>query len=201
MTRKFKGAGLFACLVLAASATGASSAQASNFTASSYPTTFTGVSGAGNDDIVTQGGSAECEKTHFVGTLSSASASVTVTPTYFGCMAFGFPSATINMNGCDYIFHSNGEFDISCSGTNSIVITAGTCEVKIGSHTGFSVVELANGIGDITERLRVTGLVYTVTKDGFGCPFAGTGIKTGGEYVEDSAVTLQSTNGATIDIG
>jgi hypothetical protein len=42
---------------------------------------------------------------------------------------------------------------------------------------------------------------YNVTQDGFGCPFNGTGAKEGAEYIQDAAVTIKSTNGATIDIG
>jgi len=47
----------------------------------------------------------------------------------------------------------------------------------------------------------VGGIKYTVTKDGFLCPFGGTGAKTGAEYNQNEAIQVASTNGATIDIG
>jgi len=55
--------------------------------------------------------------------------------------------------------------------------------------------------GDVKVKGNVTGVKYTVTEDGFACPFGGTGAKTGATYIQDSAVTMDSTNGATVDVG
>jgi ATP-dependent RNA circularization protein (DNA/RNA ligase family) len=50
----------------------------------------------------------------------------------------------------------------------------------------------------------VTGITYTVTKDGFGCPFSTTKLpetKTGASYTQHKPITFAATNGATIDVG
>jgi hypothetical protein len=200
MIRKLKTLGVAAFAVLALSAVGASAAHATNFTASAYPTSFTGVSEKGNDTFATEAGNVEC-KSHFSGTETAASETVTVTPVYSECRAFGFLSATVNMNGCDYVFHTNGEVDVECSGANKIVIIGGTCETTIGTQTGLKSVILANGVGDMTAQANVGGIAYTVTKDGFACPFNGLGAKAGATYTQHKAVTVQSTSGTTIDIG
>jgi hypothetical protein len=47
----------------------------------------------------------------------------------------------------------------------------------------------------------VTGINYTVTEDGFGCPFGGTGAKVNATYTQGSAITFASTTGTTVDVG
>jgi len=199
---KLKTLGLALVAVLAMSAVVASAASA-QFTASSYPTTVTAISELGNDDLKTEGGSVECEA-HFQGTLTEASATMTITATNDRCKAFGFSEATVSMNGCDYVFHSNGMVDLECSGTNKIVITAGSCEVQIGTQTGLSKVDLANGAGDITAKATVAGIAYTVTKDGFLCPFTTGGVlpsaKTGATYTQNEAITVKSTGSSTVSV-
>jgi len=198
MILKLKVLGLAVLAVLSVSAVVAASAQADTFTASKYPTPITSSSAIGNDIFKTEGGDVECDS-HLRGSLASVSNSITMTGSYIECRAFGFLSATIFM-GCDYVLHVNGELDIECPASNKIIITAGTCEVQIGTQTGLSKVELSNGSGDINAKANVSGIKYDVTKDGFGCPFSGTGEKTGGTYTQGSSVTVSATNGASIDI-
>jgi hypothetical protein len=201
MIRKFKTLGIAMVAVLALSAVVASAASATNFTASKYPTAGTATSEKGNDDFKTEAGSVEC-KAHFaVAALTEPSETVTVTPTYTECKAFGFLNATVNMNGCDYVFHSNGQVDVVCASGGPIKITAGTCETTIAAQSGLGTVDLANSGTGISAQATVTGIAYTVTKDGIGCPFGGTGAKTGATYTQNTAVLVSSTNGATIDIG
>jgi len=198
MIRNLKTLGLALVAVLAMSAVVASAASA-QFTASSYPTTVTATSALGNDDFKTEAGSVECAG-HFEGTSAEASSTMTIKANYTGCKAFGFAEASVNMNGCDYVFHSNGEVDLECSGTNKVVITAAACEVQIGSQTGLKSVTLNNGSGDITAQANVGGIAYTVTKDGFLCPFNGTGAKTGATYTQNSAITVKSTGSSTVSV-
>lgn len=198
MIYKFKVVGLVMLAAFAASAVVTAGAQADTFTASKYPTSVTAASAKGNDVFKTEGGNVECSS-HFGGTLTAAASSITITPSYTECQAFGVGSATVIM-GCDYVFHATGAVDIECPASNKIVITAGTCEVQIGTQTGLSKVELSNGSGDINAKANVGGLKYTVTKDGIGCPFAGTGEKVGGTYTQGSAVTVSSTNGASVSV-
>jgi hypothetical protein len=196
---KLKNLGLLLLAVLALGAMVASSAGAADFTASKYPTSVTSTSAKGNDKLTTEGGSVEC-KAHHEGTLTAAASSMTVIAAYSECQAFGLGSATVIM-GCDYVLHASGVTDIECPASNKIVITAGTCEVQIGTQTGLSSVQLSNGSGDITAKANLSGIKYTVTKDGTGCPFSGLGEKMGGTYTQGSAVTVSSTNGASVDIG
>jgi len=195
MTRKFKTLGLAIVAVLAMSAVVASAAQA-QFTSNSYPTTITATSPLSNDDFKTEAGSVECAG-HFTGEATEASSTQTVNASYSECRAFGFASATVAMNGCDYVFHSNGEVDLECSGTNKVVITAGACEIQIGTQTGLKSVALTNNGNHIDVKASVKGIAYTVTKDGFLCPFSGTGAKTGAEYLQNNAVTVKPVSGGT----
>jgi hypothetical protein len=198
MLSKFKVLGLISLLALALGVIVASPASAANFTASKYPTSITASGAKGNDVIKTEGGNVECAS-HLSGTLSAASSSVTVTASYTECQAFGFSPATVAM-GCDYVLNATETLDIECSASNKIIITAGTCEIQIGTQTGLSKVEHSNGSGDIDAKANVSGINYTVTKDGAGCPFNGTGAKTGATYIQTSSVTVSSTNGASVDI-
>lgn len=199
MIHRLKTLSFLGLTVLALGVVFASSAGADSFTSSEYPTSVTASGAKGNDVINTEGGKVECAS-HFSGTLAKASTSVTLTASYTECQAFGFASATVIM-GCDYVFHVTGAVDIECPASNKIVITAGSCEVQIGTQTGLSKVELSNGSGDISAKVNLSGIKYNVTKDGSGCPFGGTGEKTGGTYAQSSAVTVSSTDGASLDIG
>lgn len=198
MIRNFKVLGLALVAVLAMSAVVASAASA-QFTADSYPKTVTAVSELGNDVFKIDNASVEC-KGHFEGTASEASTTLTVTPVYSNCKAFGFASATVVMNGCDYVFHSNGEVDLECPAGNSIVISAGNCEVDVGTQTGLKTVGLANNGSHVDVKADVGGITGTVTKDGFLCPLSGTGVKTGGTYKQGSAVTVAPVGGGSISV-
>jgi hypothetical protein len=210
MSRKLKMLGLAFVAVLALAALLSSAASAANYTASSYPTTGTAESALGNDVLTTEAGKVEC-KSHFEGTLSSASSSLTVVPKYTGCKAFGFLEATVTMNSCDYPFTEptgssdsySANLDISCPFGKVIEVTAGTCKMTIGAQTGLSSVAITNntGAGDVTVKANVTEIHYTVTQDGFGCSFSGTGGKFGATYIQSSAVTFDATNAATLDVG
>jgi hypothetical protein len=201
MTRKFRILGVAVFAVLALSAVIASAASASNFTASSYPTTATGTSAKGNDVFTTEAGSVECHGHFLVDDLTEPKETVTVTPTYTECRAFGFLSATVTMNGCDYKFWTSGAVDLECPTGKNIVVVASTCEADIPTQTGLTSVSYANNGNHIDVKANVTGITYNVTKDGFGCPFNGTGHKTGGTYTQSSAVTVKPIEATSIDIG
>jgi len=200
MIRKFKTLGLAMVAVLAMSAFVASAAQA-QYTASSYPTTAKATSEVGNDVFTTEGGTVEC-KSEFSGTLSEASSTLTVTPHYTNCKAFGFATATVTMNECNYIFHrvtgESSEVTVNCPAGKVITVVAGNCEATIGTQAGkLSSVATSNSGSHVNAQANVTKIAYTVTKDGFLCPFAGTGAKTGATYVQDEPVTLIPTSGGS----
>jgi hypothetical protein len=181
------------------------------FTAGQYPATVTGTSAKGNDTIVLEGGSVEC-KTSYHAKLQEPSTALTIAPTYSECRAFGFLSATVVATGCAYRVHVGegasedsfkSTFDISCEAGKAIKVTASACEAEIGSQaelTAMLSVNTAASPRDITFDPEASGIAYTVLKDGFGCPFSGTGSKTGGTFTAHSPITLAA-EGIAVDIG
>jgi hypothetical protein len=202
MTRKLKMLGMALVAVLALTAVSASAASAASYTASSYPSTGTGESALGNDVFTTEAGKVEC-KSHFEGTLKEKSTDLTVTPKYTECKAFGFLNASVT--GCTYTFTeptgSGDSYSAKVDVTTTCTIVASTCEVKVEPQTGLSSVAITNetAAGDVKVKANVSGIGYNVTKDGIGCPFSGTGAKTGATYVQGSAITFDAA--ATIDVG
>jgi len=191
MIRRFEAIGVLLLVALSLIAALAPSAGAIKFSASSYPATLTAESAKGNDALTTEGGKVECN-THLSGTLSGESETASLTPTYTECSAFGFVSATVKTTGCTYVLHANGEIDLECTTGNKVVITASTCEVQVSSQTGLKSVHLTNGAGNLSAKASVSGIAYTVTKDGFLCPFSGTGAKTGATYTQANAVVFNA---------
>jgi hypothetical protein len=198
MTRHLKTLGLALLAVAALSALGAAPAGASEFKASKYPTSFTGVSAKGNEVIKTEAGNVEC-KGHFSGTIASASEDIEFTPTYTECKAFGFVPATVNANGCEYRLFTNEATDLFCPAGHTINILAGTCAVTIAAQSGLQETDVSTKNEDITVQATITGLDYTVTQDGLGCAFAGVGVRTNGAMTQGAEVTVQG-SGASIHI-
>jgi hypothetical protein len=203
MIRKFKTLGVAFVAVLAMSAVVASAAQATNFTASGYPTSFTAESGKGNDTFKTEAGTVEC-KSHFSGTLSAASENVDITPSYSGCTAFGFLNAEVTVPAaCKYRLNVSGSISLvavggSCAG---ITIHAGTCRILMTPQSGLKEVHISNVASGINIQATVKKISYHVEQDGFGCPFNGTGEKTNAEYIQHAPITAVSKSGTTIDVG
>lgn len=209
MTRIIRRLGLGLAAVVALSACVASAAQAvPTFEASAYPGTWTGSNTSLGEVIGTDGGNVECDS-HFVSNATSGPTStLTVTPTYTGCMAFGFASATVSTEGCTYLLHatekvSTGVYkhhlDIVCPTGHSIKIAAGTCKAEIKAQTGLTTVKTTNlAAGTVTMQMEIQGLAYTVTQDGFLCAFSGTGNTTNGTYRND--VDFARVGGGTVRV-
>jgi len=183
-------------------------AQATNFTASSYPASFTGLSAVGNGKLTTEAGTTEC-RDHFQGSMFASSETLTANWTLSECKWFGFQTWQVNMNGCDLRFRLTGGSadsftavtDIVCPTGKTIEVTVGTCAFNFPPQTGLGTVDFTNNtaVGDISMQATVAGLKYAVTKDGFGCPFAGVGEKSGGTYVHSSPVTLDALSNLHIE--
>lgn len=200
---------------LAVLVSGASAAQAANFTAPEYPAFIsgeqTGAKGTGGGGGI---GStifgfeaaqmAECESAGFAGLISAATGSLSVSSGYNGCTAFG-SAATIESNGCEFVLHPGsgskdeftGTFDITCPAGKSIVVKAGNCEVQIGAQTGrgpvvYKNLTTAEPKKAVEAKFNMTGgsgFTYTKAKDGTGCPLSGTGNKTDGVIVGAAKMT------------
>ncbi|HST70770.1 MAG TPA: hypothetical protein VLI94_14075 [Solirubrobacterales bacterium] len=213
MIRNFKTLGLAVIAALALTAVFASAALATgSYTASSYPTTGTGTSASGNDVFTTEAGSVECDA-HFEGSLTEASTTFVVQPTYTNCKAFGFATATVTTPDCHLglsgvtstggnAWHANsGTWTCNTGSKKPTTIVAGNCEVQVGEQNLTGSMQITNNAGgDISVQASYEKMSYTVTKDGFLCPFAGTGAKTGATYKQASAITFDSTNGASISV-
>ncbi|HST68759.1 MAG TPA: hypothetical protein VLI94_03765 [Solirubrobacterales bacterium] len=214
MIRKFKTLGLALVAVLALSAVVASAAMAEGeYTAGSYPASGTAHSAAKNDVFTTSGGTVECTSS-FAATLSEPSNHLTVVPTYTNCVAFGFAHATVTMDGCDYTFETpvntgtdkwNAPVEVVCpdtaGGRDEITITAGNCEVRVptqtpSGHVGITLNTAATP-NDVSVQATITGIDYTIVKDGFLCPFDTAGktlpvTETVGTYKQISPVTFHA---------
>jgi hypothetical protein len=218
MSNNFKALGLAIVAMLAMSAvvTSAASAQATTAKLTAmdnvYPKTWYATNSAGQETLTTEAGTVECAST-FSGSIAGATQEFTVNPVYSGCKAFGFLNATVAMEGCSYrlkitttltspTHHYQVHSNVVCPAGKAIKITAGTCVVTIGAQTGLTTADLENNAAttDILFRPTKGKTNYTVVTDGFGCPFAGTGVKTDGTYTSHSATTITSSGGA-IHIG
>ncbi|HST70661.1 MAG TPA: hypothetical protein VLI94_13520 [Solirubrobacterales bacterium] len=211
MIRRFKMLGAALCALCSLCAVIASTAAAVSYTASSYPTTLTGESAKGNDTITTEAGTIEC-KVHFEATLTEASTQLTVKTKYTGCSAFGFLEATVSTGDCHRTWTEptttggnqlhGKELHERCTGPSPMTIHAGNCKITIGEQTLGGTVHITNtAAGDMTTRTAATGIAYTVTQDGFLCPFNGTGAKTGATHTQHNPITFDSTNGANVHAG
>jgi len=223
MIRKFKALGLALVAVFAMSAVVASAASATSgtLTAEGKATTATGTQVGEHVFTLTShpvsGGfaSTKCKKAHFhgIGTVTDGAKSVTVTPTYSECTAFGLP-ATISHEGCDYTlstgtptatagWHVNT--NVTCPAGKAIRIVAQTCEVTVGSQGPLTTSEVTNSgtsgtTMDLLLHTKITGIHYTVVKDGIGCPLSGTGTFTNGDYDGTTTVIGLDALGAHVGI-
>jgi hypothetical protein len=205
MKRKTLALCLMVASVFALSALSASAAVAAPlFHAESEPVTFKGSS---SDNVfVTNAGEVACSTSSFAGTnTTKTSTTVTLTPTYSGCKAFGFLGATVEPHGCDYTFHlvegsipPTATVDVNCTGTNEITISSTGCVVHVPPQTGLKHVVFeslgSKATRTIKANVTITGIKYTATP---GCLNAGTG--TNGTYT--GTVTLSGFTSAGLQQG
>ena len=197
MIRNFKvmaGALVGSLLVAAFTASGAS---ASTIKSQNYPVSIEG-SQSTTHKFTAGSTSITCENVTFQGSALAASSAVTLHPTVSGCTAFGFVNVTITTTGCDIVVHSaaevssekfDGTVDVVCESGKAITVVAGPCSVEFKAQEGLNTISFQNTAGgQLTVGANVSGIAYTVTKDGFLCPLAGTGNFTNGGYTGDTAV-------------
>jgi hypothetical protein len=187
-------------------------AGTSEFEAETYPTSLTGSQTAtGQHAFGMEAGSIKCTSATFSGSLTGSSHTMTLNPAYSGCTAFnGFATAEIAMNGCSYVYSvgegENYPQDITCPAGASITIKAGTCTISIPAQTGVRGDDYAllrpssTGRDAIEIQSHLSGLTYTVTHDGFACPFNGTGTRTSGTYTGNTLLEGRSAAGLPANI-
>lgn len=168
MSRKPKMAGIALVAVLLVAALPAS-ASAAEFHGESSP--FLSGTQEGADVFTTTAGTVSCKEVKYLGAwVGSTTTSFVAEPTFSSCTAFGFV-ATVNANGCDYEFHSNGLVDIqSCTTPAGIIVTAsaaGTvkCVVDIPPQLPLGSATYSNiGAGatrEITISTSLSALSYS----------------------------------------
>lgn len=181
----------------------ASEGKGPAFTAPEYPVRVEGTASKGSVQFLTEAGSVECDQ-QLGGDLTEAAVTLSLGMTFSNCQAFGFLSATVKDEGCRLVLDSTEELapgkakahvDVSCQVLRSIKIEAATCGAEIKSQVGresATVAGKASSPKTLAATLAVKAVAYTVTKDGFGCPFSGTGSKSNGELLSVSDIPLSA---------
>lgn len=142
-----------------------------------------------------------CKSVSMTGTMSETGYSVSMTPSFSECTAFGI-SATVSTTGCAYVLTGEEETEteetfgatvgVDCEEGKAITITAGTCVLKIPTQTDLgevTVTNVATSPPSATVDLAITEATYEKTTDGFLCPLTGTGVKENGALTGSSTVT------------
>lgn len=171
-------------------AVGATAASASEFEAESYPAHLKGGQVEGEPLILeTEAGTIECATVTATGEQTANSETVALALTTSECIGLGFLGVGIHFNGCTFQPRAGanlaadkftGTLDIICPANKSIVFTAGTCEFDIPEQKGVAGLGFDLETEFLNWAIKFTfgaGLKIKVTKDGFGCPFLGTGDK------------------------
>ena len=197
-------------LLLVPLASGVQGAAAVGFDAASFPVTMTGQQVGSGLVFGTEAGSATCKSTTMTSpSIGGYAESVNFSPLFSGCTAFGALPATVTTTGCTLampgptelaVNEFEGSVNLSCEAGKSIVVSAVTCELQIPAQTGLKAVKYVDRaeekVPNFTAALALGGIKYTVTKDGFLCPFAGTGAKAGGTL--GGEVLVKASNGLTL---
>ena len=204
MTRKFKALGLALFATLALGAVMASAALATEFTASSYPVTYSGTQAATEPHrfaIDTYEGN--CKDITFSGEAKGTSTTLTLTPKFNECTFAGL-SATVTTNGCSFLLHlpsagTDATVDLTCPAGQELTIdiAAGTCVVHIFPFTGKSKVAFSNAHPNLKSVWDISGMLAGLTDLSFFCPFAGDTTVATGTY----SGNLTLSGSSTIDIG
>lgn len=217
MIRNIKVLGTALVAALAISAVAASLASADSFTAESAPAIYTGSQQTANV-LTTTVGTQKCTTTTFKGTVNATSTTtVSVSPSYSGCTAFGFPS-DYDVNGCEYLFHisptagvTTGTVALVCPAGKEITITAKSsvtnptlkCTIHTPAQSGLGTVTYKNvGAGatrEILFELNLTGIKYTHTA-GTGLGACTSGSATSGTYTGSVLFTGENAGGAHVGI-
>jgi hypothetical protein len=203
MSQKLKKLGVGLVAVLALSLVVNSFASAAQFTASKYPALWErSYEASGIGYFETEAGKTVCKHITAQGTLKEASSTLAVQTAYKECTAFGFLATTVDMEGCEYLLHVSsgsgdtytGTGDLVCPAGKVIKGTAGVCEIQIPAQVGSVSFEFTNDTakGKISGKATASNVHYTVTKDSFGCPFAGLGTKSNGKIAHEQPVIVGS---------
>lgn len=200
--RSFKalGAVLAASAALLAVAPSALAVEA--FQAGKYTAQLSGQQ-TGEHVFTAEGGlTVKCKVATFTSELTELKTELELAPTYSECTAGGV-AATVSAEGCKYRGDANAtDLDVVCPAGKAIKIVSANCELQVGSQNGLKTVEYTvNDVAPyptVTANANLTAIKYNKTKDGFLCPFSGTGEKTDGTM---SGETLFKGSKASEEVG
>ena len=162
MKRTFEAFVLVLTSLLAMSAIAISAASAAEFHSSAHPQNVA-ASQSESHVLTTDAGTWTCKKAVFQGVTSAkTSPTLTLNPTYEGCIAFGFVEVPVHENGCAYVFHANGTTEIECPSGKKIEITAPFCTTTVGPQHIASGITYSNNAGktDIDIVTNLSGIKY-----------------------------------------
>ncbi len=175
MARCLQISGLCLVLVLVGSVIGTSSAAAWQFHSEIAPLKVTGSIDSGADVFELDAGTVSCSTVSYTGTVGNLTATTwMLSPSYSGCIAFGFANTVISMNGCEYLLHAEategginkGSMDIACPSGKEVTIVVSSfgttkCTIHIPPQTGLRTLRFTNiGTGttrEITVDLNISG--------------------------------------------
>lgn len=172
----------------------AAPASAIEYKASSYPARAIAAQ-VGQTSMTIDGSTVACSSAFFKSNeYAAATTSLTLKAEYAGCTAFGFVTATVQMNSCDYTAEEptklgadkyTATVSVKCTTAgDKIRITAstafGACEVEIGAQGPIQHLVLTNDTasGKVPFQVTLSGINAKVVKDTGICPLAGTGERT-----------------------
>ena len=205
INRKALGLSLVLACTMSAAVASPAHAQFADFEASGYPATITGEQ-IGLDEFSTKAGTTSCTHATYHGEIGGPTSSLTLSPTYSGCKAFGFFNATIDMNGCDYLFEASGtwgfeEFigsmDILCPAGKSIAITTSVCVVTIPGQNEILYATYGNTPGATPDDVDLAvnaelKLKYTIDS---GCATSSPGTFTSGSMRSEATLGAEEFGG------
>ena len=181
MKLKGKILGLGLATAFALGATGASAAEFHSG-AGLNPNPLSGIQSTGHV-FTTNAGTVTCTTVSFsAGAPAGTTSSLTLTPNYDKCSAFGFINTAIDENGCAYVLHAGGTSEIECPSGKKIEITAPFCTTTIGPQ------HIASGLSYKSNEAETDFLVTTSIKSEIDYNECGTNY-TNGDYTGTTTVT------------
>ena len=232
MIRNLKIHGLALVAVFAMSALAASAASANQaywFTSDGDWTTLSGSQGATLDTFTTDAGTLSCTTATYSGSTSATTTTtMKLAPSYGGCTLKPLPGhATIDMNGCEYEFHAdgqtttggvpNGKFDtettIVCPTTTiaehlthdiTVTVTLGTivkCTIHIEEQNLGTGIVLTNAGGGLSATISFSNIKYTQTEGSKEGRCTGTPTTSNGSYTGSATISGKNTAAAATTIG
>jgi len=204
--------GLMLVAMFAMSALAATAVSADELEAEKYPVSLNGSLDEPEkpDRFITTVGTVSCKQANYDATISGPTTTVSATPTYSECTAFGFP-AVIHHGNCKYLFHINaaaptteGDIDLVCTSGDLTVtaVSAGTtkCIVHVPAQSDITGTVKYSKIGagttrEITVEANLTGIDYTHT-EGTGLGKCSPGSATNGTLEAKAKVTGQEDIGS-----